>query len=176
MRCVFESFFGPLQAFLRTFEAYHQAGYQGFYGDHAPQRAAPRAVHPVIRTYPETGREALYVNRGLKKQIVGSNEKESRALLFILLAAVEEPMFQCRYHWGENDVAIWDNGCIQRHAIWDDYSETQSGVRVTICGDRPKLLWLIQLMVIKAILFLSMQIELGIVSSVNLRRFIGSRI
>lgn len=139
MYCVFESFSEPLQVFLRTLEAYHEADYQGFYGDHAPQRSAPSAVHPVIRTHPETGREALYVNRGFTKRIVGLHEKERRALLSILFAAVEEPRFQCRYQWRENDVAIWDNRCTQHHAIWDYYPETRSGVRVTICGDRPKL-------------------------------------
>ena len=32
---------------------------------------------------------------------------------------------------------LWDNRCVQHHAMWDYYPETRSGTRVTVAGDRP---------------------------------------
>lgn len=42
---------------------------------------SPHAVHPVIRTHPETGRKGIFVNRLMTQYIVGMPQKESDALL-----------------------------------------------------------------------------------------------
>lgn len=126
-----------MRGFLDTLRAEHQADYTGFYGEHPPQRAAPRAVHPVVRTHPETGRRALYVNAGFTRHIVGLERAESRALLDFLFAHATQPRYQCRFRWQPFSVAMWDNRCTQHMAIWDYHPQTRSGLRVTVCGDRP---------------------------------------
>jgi len=97
----------------------------------------PQAVHPVIRTHPETGRKLIYVNEPFTKHIVGLKSAESEALLKFLYAHTANPQFQCRFRWQRNSVAVWDNRCTQHHATWDYYPETRSGIRVTVKGDRP---------------------------------------
>ena len=63
----YEALSPAMQAFLDPLTAQHVANYAGYYGDHQPQRPPPRAVHPVVRTHPVTGRKALYVNEGFTR-------------------------------------------------------------------------------------------------------------
>ena len=137
MYAVYESLSTTMQAELCELQALHHMSYEGFYGDHNPQRQTPVAVHPVVRTHPVTGRHALFVNRGFTRRIIGMTSAESRALLAMLFERVKQPEFQCRFKWQKNSVAIWDNRCTQHHALWDYYPETRSGVRVTVQGDKP---------------------------------------
>jgi taurine dioxygenase len=97
----------------------------------------PRAEHPVVRTHPETGRQALFVNRMFTTRIVQLNERDSEDVLQMLYRHIESPEFQCRFRWQPNSVAFWDNRCTQHMALWDYYPDRRYGHRVTIAGDRP---------------------------------------
>ncbi len=101
-------------------------------------KAYPAADHPVVRTHPETGRKALYVNRTFTTRIHGLPDSESQALLGLLFDHSEQPRFQIRFRWELNDVAFWDNRCTMHHAIWDYWPEERKGRRVTIRGGRPR--------------------------------------
>ena len=77
-------------------------------------RAALRvAEHPVVRTHPETGRKALYVNVGHTVRFRGSTEQESAPLLEFLFRHQVKPEFTCRFHWKVGSLAFWDNRCTQ---------------------------------------------------------------
>jgi taurine dioxygenase len=101
-------------------------------------RAYPRAEHPVIRTHPETGGKAIFVNSMFTTRILGLPKSESDAILRFLFEHVQDPRFQCRFRWEKNSMAFWDNRCVQHQAIWDYWPKTRSGYRVTIKGDRPR--------------------------------------
>lgn len=115
--------------------------YPGRYSDRGMSDDAihcPSAVHPVVRTHPDTHRKALYVNRTFTTGINELPENEDAGLLAMLFDHAERPEFQIRFCWSRNDVAFWDNRCCLHFAVWDYWPEERKGRRVTIKGDRPR--------------------------------------
>jgi taurine dioxygenase len=98
----------------------------------------PPQQHPVVRTHPETGRRALFVNRPFTIRIEGVEPEESRRLLDLLTAQVSVPQYQCRFRWRPDSFAMWDNRCTQHYAVPDFYPQHRRMERVTIIGDRPR--------------------------------------
>jgi len=139
MYAAFEALSAPMQTMLRGLTAVHDGEllYRGRYTGNDAGRVYPKATHPVIRTHPVTGRPALFVNSFFTSRIVELSKAESDALLAFLFRHIETPEFACRFRWQKNSVAFWDNRSAQHHALWDYFPATRSGVRVTICGDRP---------------------------------------
>lgn len=95
------------------------------------------AEHPIIRTHPETGRKALFVNSIFTQSIKGMKPAESAALLGFLYHHIESPDFSCRFHWRKNSMAMWDNRCTQHRVVADNLAAYRRMERVTIMGDRP---------------------------------------
>jgi len=100
-------------------------------------RQYPKVEHPVIRTHPETGRKAIYVNAGFTQHIVGMEKAESDALLAHLYAQAAIPEYQCRFRWTKNAIAFWDNRASQHYAASDYFPAVRRMERVTVVGDRP---------------------------------------
>ena len=100
------------------------------------QKVTPPVEHPVVRTHPETKRKCLFVNRNFTSHIKGMTLPESNAVLSFLLEHIEQPEFQCRFHWENKSLAFWDNRCTQHYAV-NDYRSKRRMHRVTICGERP---------------------------------------
>ena len=99
----------------------------------------PPVSHPVVRTHPETGRQALFVNRSFTTRIEGLSKLESDWLLGMLLEHAEQPGFQMRHRWREGDLVMWDNRCTQHLAVADYAPARRVMHRVTVLGDRPYL-------------------------------------
>lgn len=97
----------------------------------------PPLLHPVVRTHPVSGKQALFVNEGFTTRIVDVTEKESEALLSFLFAHITKPEFQVRWRWQPNDVAIWDNRVTQHYANADYLPQRRIMHRATILGDKP---------------------------------------
>jgi taurine dioxygenase len=100
-------------------------------------KAYPPAEHPVVRTHPETGRKGIYVNAAFTQYIVGMEREESDALLKHLYAQAAIPEYQCRFRWGVNSIAFWDNRASQHYAVSDYWPAVRRMERVTIVGDKP---------------------------------------
>ncbi|MGE3936979.1 MAG: TauD/TfdA dioxygenase family protein [Rhodospirillaceae bacterium] len=102
-----------------------------------PSADAPRYVHPVFRTHPETGRKAIYVNRLMTERIEGMDPAESAELLEVLFGSVENPAFVYTHRWTPGDLLMWDNRC-SLHARTDFPPDQRRMMRrVAIRGDRP---------------------------------------
>jgi taurine dioxygenase len=94
-------------------------------------------VHPVVRTHPETGRKALFVNGIFTKRIVELDEAESDELLDRLYAHATRDEFTVRHDWRSGDIAFWDNRSTQ-HRVDNDFGDhRRCGHRIAIDGDRP---------------------------------------
>jgi taurine dioxygenase len=142
MYVAYETLSEPIKRLLEGLTAVHDGDYvfRGRYGyaDNKGQ-GHPVSEHPVVRTHPETGRPALYVNRGFTTRIKELRENESDALLRMLFDHAETPEFQCRFKWAPGSVAFWDNRAAMHHAMWDYHPLRRLAHRVTICGDKPIL-------------------------------------
>jgi taurine dioxygenase len=139
MYAAYEALSDSMQRFLCGLTAIHDGArnYAGRQPVEARSRAFPHAEHPVVRTHPETGRQALFVNRLFTTRVAQLKQSESDHILQMLFRHVENPEFQCRFRWQPNSVAFWDNRCTQHLAIWDYYPQRRYGTRVTIAGDKP---------------------------------------
>tara|TARA_B110000971_G_scaffold211067_1_gene238977 strand:+ start:1032 stop:1874 length:843 start_codon:yes stop_codon:yes gene_type:complete len=94
--------------------------------------------HPIVRTHPENGKKALFVNDMFTLRVDEMEPTQSRELLQTLYQHCTKPEFCCRFRWTENAVALWDNRLVQHYAV-DDYQDYERLMyRVTIEGDRPK--------------------------------------
>jgi len=95
------------------------------------------AIHPVVRTHPETGRKALYVNPGFTVSIEGMTVEESDVLLAELFSyATDAAVIYC-HNWKPLDLVLWDNRCLMHHATTYSSTHIRHMHRTTICGTRP---------------------------------------
>ena len=97
----------------------------------------PPVQHPLIRTHPETGRKAIYVNALFTTHIADLPTKESDALLAFLYRHVVTEEHTVRLSWQPGTVAIWDNRSTQHKPVNDFLPQHRLMHRVTLTGDRP---------------------------------------
>lgn len=94
--------------------------------------------HPAVRTHPETGRKALFVNLAHTARFEGWTEEESAPLLHYLYQHQVKPEFTCRFQWRPGSIAFWDNRCTQHYPINDYHGHKRRMHRITLAGDVPR--------------------------------------
>ena len=97
-----------------------------------------RAEHPVVRTHPETGRKALYINETHTLHFRGMTREESLPLILHLCREAVRPELGFRLRWKRGTLTVWDNRCVQHYAINDYHGRRRVMHRVIVAGERPK--------------------------------------
>ncbi len=85
-------------------------------------RDAPGAVHPIVITHEETGKQTLYLGRRDWAYIPGLALAASEALLDELWAYAASDENVWRQIWQPNDLIIWDNRRVLHRR--DDFSQS----------------------------------------------------
>jgi taurine dioxygenase len=149
MTRAYEDLSEPVKRMLDGLTAVHDyTNAYDTYFSHLPDRPplsdeekakVPPVVHPVVRTHPETGNKALYVNPGFTRRINELEPAESRAVLDFLFRHCQQPHLIYRHTWQTGDLVIWDNRSTIHNAVADyDMSERRHLIRTSVEGDVPR--------------------------------------
>ena len=146
----YETLSDGMKRMLDGLNAIHSAqrsyGPQGVFGRPDPkaamhiqggEEALARQTHPIVRTHPVTGRKLLFINDVYTIGIEDMNVPESKALLGYLLEHSKQVSFLCRVRWQPGTLTMWDNRCVQHHAINDYPGQRREMYRVTLAGEVP---------------------------------------
>ena len=98
----------------------------------------PPVTHPVVRTHPETGRKALYLNPNRIDRIADMALDEGDALLDALIAHATQPAFVHVHAWQPGDIVIWDNRCTMHRASPHEGDHPRRLLRILIEGTVPE--------------------------------------
>lgn len=98
---------------------------------------APGPTHPLVRTHPESGRQALYLGRRLNGYIMDLSLDESEAVLEQLWTHTTQPDFMYEHVWQAGDLIMWDNRCVMHRRDAFDDTARRVMLRSQLKGDRP---------------------------------------
>jgi alpha-ketoglutarate-dependent taurine dioxygenase len=102
------------------------------------RKLPPPALHPLVRTHPENGRKALFLNPVRIESIVGMEDKEALALVEELMRHATQKKYEYRHKWRSGDWVIWDNRSLMHQANPDyDMSQRRYLYRLMLKGDTP---------------------------------------
>ncbi len=82
----------------------------------ASEGRVPDMHHPVIRTHPETGKQAVYVSPRFSLAIDGLEPAESDDVLDAIFKVMADKQFRYRHAWQPDDIVMWDNRCLTHRA------------------------------------------------------------
>jgi len=98
----------------------------------------PPGVHPLVRTHPDNGRKALFLNPVRIETIVGMEDDEALELVAELMADATQKKYEYRHQWHYGDMVIWDNRSVLHKANPDYYmNERRYLYRLMLKGEVP---------------------------------------
>ena len=135
MRAAYDGLDGDLKARLEGLQAHHSIAYSrsvlGFEFSAEEHEKLKGAVHPLVRTNPNTKRRSLYLASHASR-IVDWPVPEGRLLLRDLTEHATQPAYVYRHTWRVGDLVIWDNrATMHRGRAFDDGTHRRELRRVT---------------------------------------------
>jgi alpha-ketoglutarate-dependent taurine dioxygenase len=106
--------------------------------DESSRLIPPPGIHPLVRTHPENGRKALYLNPVRIEAIEGMADDEALDLVGRLMAHAIQQKYEYRHQWHLGDMVIWDNRSVIHKANPDyDMNERRYLYRLMLQGEPP---------------------------------------
>ncbi|MCC7274724.1 MAG: TauD/TfdA family dioxygenase [Alphaproteobacteria bacterium] len=135
---VYDALPPALKARLDGLFSYQLFDYDGDYARRSVEEGtpadAPRAVHPLVWTDPDTGRRAVFLSEHTTVRILGLPVAEGEALIAELRGRISDPRFGYRHRWRAGDMLLWDNVVLQ-HAREPFDTRHRRTLRRTPIGD-----------------------------------------
>ena len=98
----------------------------------------PPGIHPLVRTHPENGRKALFLNPVRMESIIGMEDKQALALIDELMRHATQKKYEYRHGWRHGDWVLWDNRSVMHQANLDyDMTQRRYLYRLMLKGETP---------------------------------------
>ena len=98
----------------------------------------PPGIHPLVRTHPENGRKALFLNPVRMESIIGMEDQDALALIDELMQHATQKKYEYRHRWRHGDWVLWDNRSVMHQANPDyDMRERRYLYRLMLKGEVP---------------------------------------
>jgi taurine dioxygenase len=102
------------------------------------RQVPPPGIHPLVRTHPENGRKALYLNPVRIEGIIGIEDEQALDLVAELMTHATQKKYEYRHQWRYGDFVIWDNRSVIHKANPDyDMNERRYLYRLMLKGETP---------------------------------------
>jgi taurine dioxygenase len=106
--------------------------------DDSRAQLPPPGVHPLVRTHPENGRKALFLNPVRMEAIIGMDDADALKLIEELMAHATQKKYEYRHKWRHGDWVMWDNRSVMHQANPDyDMNERRFLYRLMLKGEVP---------------------------------------
>ena len=106
--------------------------------DESRRNLPPPAIHPIVRTHPENGRKALFLNPVRMESIVGMEDADALKLIDELMRHATQKKYEYRHRWRNGDWVLWDNRSLMHQANPDyDMNERRYLYRLMLKGEAP---------------------------------------
>ena len=93
--------------------------------------------HPLVRTHPETGRKALWLNTHTEVELVNTDDQYGSQLIERLRQHVLKPEFRYEHQWQEGDIVFWDNQVTLHSRNPFPSDQRRLLKRISLAGGRP---------------------------------------
>jgi taurine dioxygenase len=111
----------------------------GLLTDESRQKLPPPGIHPLVRTHPENGRKALFLNPVRIESILGMEDDDALQLVGDLMAHATQKKYEYRHQWRHGDWVLWDNRSVMHQANPDyDMNERRFLYRLMLKGEVPE--------------------------------------
>jgi taurine dioxygenase len=110
----------------------------GHLTEESRQKLPPPGIHPLVRTHPENGRKALFLNPVRMESIIGMEDQAALALIGDLMRHATQKKYEYRHKWRHGDWVLWDNRSVMHQANPDyDMNERRYLYRLMLRGEAP---------------------------------------
>ena len=110
----------------------------GYLSEESRRNLPPPGVHPLVRTHPENGRKALFLNPVRIESIIGMEDAEALKLIDELMQHATQKKYEYRHKWRHGDWVMWDNRSVMHQANPDyDMNERRYLYRLMLKGEIP---------------------------------------